>query len=92
VTEEQPEAREVLAHLQKAALELVAAARSTLDLFEAALREPDILDPLISTAADVLRTAADLGRRARPGGTGGGQRKGEGGSDASSGVQRITVS
>jgi hypothetical protein len=57
-----PAGQEVLGHLQEAALELVAATRSALDLLEAALRQPEGLGPLVGMMRNAMSAMADAVR------------------------------
>ena len=83
---------EVLAHLQEAALQLIGAARATLDAAEAAVRDPEALgslSPLMEMAGDLLRSMAARGAAAWPGPAGGAD---GGRRPPSDGVERIRVS
>jgi hypothetical protein len=96
VTEEQARevrAREAVAHLQQAALEMIAAMRVVLDLAEEAVRDPEPLVGAASSSAQsilaaLVKLGADAGvhkrdaKTAAAGDTPGG----------SAGVQRIRVS
>lgn len=84
---QQDKAAEALAHLQAAALELVAAARAALDVVEDAVSDPEKLAPLVSVVADVARRAG----AAWPGGPAAPPRPDERGPD-DPGVERIRVS
>ena len=53
---------EALGHLQGAALELIAAARATLDALEGVVSDPRSLAPLLETVTEVGRMAADAAR------------------------------
>ena len=55
-------AREALEHLQQAALEMIAAARSVLDLMEEAVKDPA---PFLAAAAASAEAAADVSARLR---------------------------
>ena len=55
-------AREALEHLQQAALEMIAAARSVLDLMEEAVKDPA---PFLAAAAATAEAAADASARLR---------------------------
>ena len=88
---------EVLAHLQEAALQLIGAARATLDAAEAAVRDPEALgslSPLVEMAGDLFRAMAERGAAAWPGQPGGRPSGGPegGGRPPSDGVERIRVS
>ena len=73
-------AREAVEHLQRAALEMIAAARSVLDLMEEAVKDPA---PLLAAAVATAEAAADAGARLR----------GDGGDPATSPrVEHIRVS
>ncbi|MGI8777707.1 MAG: hypothetical protein ACR2LJ_10080 [Acidimicrobiales bacterium] len=74
--------KDVAAHLQAAALEVIAAVRVFLDAAEGAVRDPG--------AAVTL--ASSLAGRVRPGHNEGDAAEGRDGSPASGGVQRIPVS
>ena len=53
-------AREALEHMQRAALEMIAAARAVLDVAEELVKNPE---PLIAAANATARAAADAGAR-----------------------------
>jgi hypothetical protein len=72
-------AREVVAHLQAAALEVIAAVRALLDAAETVVRDP----------SGAVAVASDLAARARVRGRGG---TGDEDDDGTGGVQRIPVS
>ena len=69
-------AREALEHLQQAALEMIAAARSVLDLMEEAVKDPA---PFLAAAAATAEAAADASARLR----------GDGGADAHAASPRV---
>ncbi len=80
-------AREGLDHLQAAAREMIAAARSMLDACEELLEDPSAGEMLASVIGSVTRAVgglAGLGGRVRP--------HDAGGDDESSRVQRIKIS
>ena len=53
----QDKTAEAVAHLQAAALELVAAARAALDVVEEAVSDPQRLAPLVTMIAEIARVA-----------------------------------
>lgn len=61
-----------VAHLQAAALELIAAARSFLDAAEATLAEPEHARRAAATVAAIVSAFLEADRSARPDETGGG--------------------
>lgn len=65
MSEPDEKAREALEHLQKAALEMIAAARSVLDLMEEAVKDPT---PFLAAAAATAEAAADASARLRSNG------------------------
>lgn len=62
MTEAEEPAGEALGHLQTAALELIAAARASLEALEKVVADPRVLGPLLETASGVGRAAAQAAR------------------------------
>jgi hypothetical protein len=58
--EAEAKAREAVEHMQKAALEMIAAARAVLDVAEELIRHPE---PLIAAANATARAAAEAGAK-----------------------------
>lgn len=68
---EESRSADTLGHLQAAALELIAAARASLEALERVVADPQALAPLVETASELGRMAAEAARsyvtRAAPG-------------------------
>jgi len=79
-------ARESLAHLQKAAQELIAAARTLIDAVEEVVEDSDALRSAVTGLGALAQSAADQVRRAARAGGATGDDEGDDG-----GVERITV-
>lgn len=69
--QEGPPGAGAVGHLQAAALELIAAARASLDALERVVADPQALAPLVDTVSELGRMAAEAARsygaRAAPG-------------------------
>ena len=77
-----------LDHLQSAALELIAAARSFLDVAEELVREPEASAAVVRAAAGVAAAVLGGGEPGRSGGTG----ESSAPSTSDNGVEHIEVS
>lgn len=83
-------AQEALRHLQSAAVELVAAARATLDVIDDLVRDPSALQDLLATVQHAAQTATGGG--GEPGGHDPAGAPSDGDRQAPSKVTRIEVS
>lgn len=96
--EGEPRSAEALGHLQAAALELIAAARASLEALERVVADPQALAPIVETASELGRMAAEAARSYMARSAPGHQAPDEGPGDPPdgrrrpAGVERIRVS
>lgn len=83
-------AQEALSHLQAAAIELVEAARATLDVVDGLVRDPAVLQDLLTTVQETARGAAATARRGPEASGGDADADAGGGPSAPGGGSRVT--
>jgi hypothetical protein len=88
---EQPTA-EAIDHLQTAASEMIAAARSFLDAVEGVVHDRDAVASVVETFSTVAQAAAQAATRVNPPGRRSDETPGHDGDDDPPGVQHIRVS